>query len=113
MYLGLEELGVFKLGGGTVLLKFMLMSPPELDWATPAKLLGTEWVGRVLIMSNPRPLNEARHPGLVAPERAGCDTSWGSTRDEGRVGERVGIADLLTRTTFLKKRVLNTRNKDR
>ena len=111
LYLGLEELGMFTFGGGTVLLKFMLMSPPEEDWATPAKLLGTEWLGRVLIMSNPRPLKEARHPGLVAPERAGWDTSWGSTRDEGRVGDRVGIADLLTRTTFLKIRVLKTLNK--
>ena len=111
LYLGLEELGMFTFGGGTVLLKFMLMSPPEEDWATPAKLLGTEWLGRVLIMSNPRPLKEARHPGLVAPERAGWDTSWGSTRDEGRVGDRVGIADLLTRTTFLKIRVLKTLKK--
>lgn len=60
-------------------------------------------------MSNPRPLNEAREPGLEAPEREGWDTSWGRTRDDGRVGERVGIADLLTRTTFLKKRVLDHR----
>ena len=108
MYLGLEELGRFRFGGGTILLKFMLMSPPEQVWATPAKLLGTEWEGSVLIMSNPRPLNEAREPDLEAPERAGWDTSWGRTRDEGRVGERVGIADLLTRTTFLKKRELKS-----
>ena len=52
-------------------------------------------------MSNPRPLNEATELGLEAPERAGCETSWGRTREEGREGERVGVADLLTRTIFL------------
>ena len=52
-------------------------------------------------MSNPRPLNEATELGLVAPERAGWETSWGRTREEGREGERVGVADLFTRTIFL------------
>ena len=76
----------------------MLISPPP-DWRTPLYDLVTDCGGRVRIMSNPRPENEATGDTLE-----GLETSWGKTREDGREGDRLGVADLLTRTTFLEYR---------
>ena len=54
-------------------------------------------------MSKPLPLKDATGLGFEV-DGADVDTRWGSTREEGRPGERVLVADLFTRTTFLSKK---------
>ena len=53
-------------------------------------------------MSKPRPLNDATGLGFE-DDGVDVDTRWGRTKEEGRPGERALVADLFTRTTFLRK----------